>query len=104
MVAGDLDLHYRIAVASQWLGAEYGYSEDGNPLDRSFDLVLIVLAIAVLMSRSFKWSNFLRRNMVLTAYVSFALLSILWSDFPFVAFKRWFRDLGNYLMILVVLS
>ena len=34
----------------------------------------------------------------------FALMSVLWSDFPFVAFKRWFRDLGNYLMILVVLS
>ncbi len=29
---------------------------------------------------------------------------MLWSDFPFVAFKRWFRDLGFYLMILVVLS
>jgi len=34
----------------------------------------------------------------------FALLSILWSDFPFVSFKRWFRDLGNYLVILVVVS
>jgi O-antigen ligase len=31
-------------------------------------------------------------------------MSVLWSDFPFVSFKRWFRDLGNYLVILVVLS
>ena len=29
---------------------------------------------------------------------------VLWSDFPFIALKRWFRDLGNYLMVLVVLS
>ena len=31
-------------------------------------------------------------------------MSVFWSDFPFVAFKRWFRDLGNYLVILVALS
>ena len=31
-------------------------------------------------------------------------MSVFWSDFPFVSFKRWFRDLGNYLVILVVLS
>jgi O-antigen ligase len=31
-------------------------------------------------------------------------MSVLWSDFPFVSFKRWFKDLGNYLVILVVLS
>ena len=36
-------------------------------------------------------------------FLSFALMSFCWSDFPFVAFKRWFRDLGNYLVILVVL-
>jgi O-antigen ligase len=34
----------------------------------------------------------------------FGLFSVLWSDFQFIAFKRWFRDLGNYLVILVVLS
>ena len=33
-------------------------------------------------------------------FLSFALLSVIWSDSPFVTFKRWFRDLGNYLMIL----
>ena len=91
-------------LPSQWFGMEHGFSEEGNPFDRSIDLVLIVLAIAVLISRSFKWSSFFRRNAALTAYISFALLSVLWSDFPFVAFKRWFRDLGDYLMILVVLS
>ena len=37
-------------------------------------------------------------------FLLFALLSVLWSDFPLVALKRWFRDLGNYLVILVVLS
>ena len=37
-------------------------------------------------------------------YLLFALVSVLWSDLPFAAFKKWFRDLNVYAMILVVLS
>jgi exopolysaccharide production protein ExoQ len=93
---------------SQWLGGQLGLSaqalEDGNPLDRIITFSLILLAAGVLISRSFKWSSFFQRNLALVAYISFALMSVLWSDFPFIAIKRWIRDLGNYLVILVVLS
>ncbi len=78
--------------------------EEGNPLDRTIFFALILLAIGILVSRSFKWNGFLARNLALTAILAFALLSVCWSDFPLVTFKRWFRDLGNYLVILVVLS
>jgi exopolysaccharide production protein ExoQ len=96
-------------LPSQWLSGWSGGTVaqslvDGNPLDRSIDLVLIALAIGILMSRSFQWNEFFRRNLALMALISFALVSVLWSDFPFVSFKRWFRDFGNYLVILVVLS
>ena len=43
-------------------------------------------------------------NLALTTFLCFALASVLWSDFPFIAFKRWFRDLGHCLAVLVVLS
>lgn len=96
-------------LPSQWLGALTGQSwianlQDGNPLDRSIDLVLIGLAIAILISRSFEWSSFFTRNFALILLIIYALLSVFWSDFPLVAFKRWFRDFGNYIMVLVVLS
>lgn len=95
-------------LPSQWLGGSIGSAaqafEEGNSLDRSFFLILIVLAIAVLFARSFQWFSFFSQNLALTAFIFFALLSVLWSDFPFVSFKRWFRDLGHYLMILVVLT
>jgi len=78
--------------------------EQGNPVDRSVFSVLILLSIGILISRPFKWSNFFTRNTFLIAFLFFAFLSVLWSDFPFVAFKRWFRDLGDYLAVLVVLS
>ncbi len=97
-------------LPSQWLsGAEQERSaaeviESGNSIDRNIFIVLILLAIGILISRSFKWGSFFSRNVALLALLSFALLSVCWSDFPFVALKRWFRDLGNYLVILVVLS
>lgn len=96
-------------LPSQWLGGGLGIGgprvlEEGDPIDRAVFLCLIVLAVGILITRSFKWHVFFSRNLFLLAYVLFALLSVCWSDFPFVAFKRWGRDLGNYLMILVVLS
>jgi exopolysaccharide production protein ExoQ len=95
-------------LPSQWLGGQVGQVaqalEEGNPLDASFNSLLILLAIGILMSRSFKWGDFLVRNVALMAFLFFALVSFVWSDFPFVSLKRWIRDLGNYLMVLVVLS
>ena len=95
-------------LPSLWLGFGSGSAaramEEGNPVDRTIDLVLILLAVAILMSRSFQWDKFVTRNFALLAFVGFGLVSVLWSDFPFITFKRWFRDLGNYFVILVVLS
>jgi O-antigen ligase len=95
-------------LPSQWLGSHLGAAaqafEEGNPLDRTIFSILIVLAIGILISRSFKWDDFFARNLFLMAFLSFALVSVFWSDFPLASFKKWFRDLGNYLVILVVLS
>jgi exopolysaccharide production protein ExoQ len=95
-------------LPSQWIGIRASTMatafEEGNPLDRTIWTVLLVLAIAILLSRSFNWGDGIARNLVLVAYVLFSLTSILWSDFAFVAFKRWFRDLGSYFTILIILS
>jgi exopolysaccharide production protein ExoQ len=95
-------------LPSLWLGVQVGQAaealEEGNPLDRSILSILILLAIGILMSRSFNWGGFFAQNFALMVFLSFALASVLWSDFPAISLKRWFRDLGNYLVILVVLS
>ncbi len=95
-------------LPSQWLGDPVGTSaeayQEANPLNRSVFLVLIVAAICILISRSFRWDDFFTRNWCLMAFLFFALASVFWSDFPLITFKRWFRDLGTYLVILVVLS
>jgi O-antigen ligase len=96
-------------LPAQWLagtvsGPAAQALEEGNPLDRAVFSVLILLALVILFSRAFNWGKFFANNFALTALLLFALLSVVWSDFPFIALKRWLRDLGNYLVILVVVS
>src|SRR5215831_21305159 len=96
-------------LPSQWLGGGQIATvsqalEEGNATDRVIFAGLIVLSFLILLMRSFNWGGFVARNFFLAAFLLFALTSVMWSDFPFIAFKRWFRDLGDYLVILVVLS
>lgn len=95
-------------LPSQWLGGSAGQAaqalEEGDSLDRAVYFALIILAIGILTVRSFNWREFCSRNASLVAFIFFALMSVCWSDFSFVAFKRWFRDLGSYLVVLVALS
>jgi exopolysaccharide production protein ExoQ len=94
-------------LPAQWIGSVGTTAqalEEGNPLDRTIFFILILMAIAILVSRSFNWGSFVLRNIALVAFVTFALASFLWSDSPLVSLKRWYRDLGNYFVILVVLS
>jgi exopolysaccharide production protein ExoQ len=76
----------------------------GNPIDRTVSSALFLLGIAILLSRSLPWDNLLQKNWALAAYLLYALMSVVWSDFPFPALKKWFRDLGNLVMVLVVIS
>jgi O-antigen ligase len=77
---------------------------DGGPLDRNVLLFLVVIALGVLFSRKPKVIRLLRRNKPLAFFVVFCAVSVLWSDFPFVAFKRWVKSLGDLAMILIVLT
>ncbi len=94
---------------SQWLGLSDVSDaaqalEQGNPLDRTVYSLLILLAIAILVSRSFPWRKFVAQNSALACVLAFALLSVAWSDFPLATFKKWFRDMGVCMAVLVVLS
>lgn len=95
-------------LPSQWLGGQIEQSaealENGNPFDRGILSLFILMAIFVLISRSFSWGRFARSNLALLAFIAYTLLSFLWSDFPLIALKRWFRDLGGCLILLIALS
>jgi O-antigen ligase len=92
---------------SQWFGdgaLNAAPSEDGSPLDRGIFLALEALTIVALARLRVNWSAFITRNVGMMLLLTFALLSFIWSDYPGITFKRWGRDLGTYLMVVLVLA
>jgi exopolysaccharide production protein ExoQ len=77
---------------------------EGNPFDRNVAIVLQLAALIVLCRKSAKVGAILRKNVLILVYFSFCLASVLWSDFPFVTFKRWIKAIGDVQMILVILA
>ena len=78
--------------------------EEGSPLDAAVFLTLIVAGFVVLRRRRIKFSVFARNNRWLLAFFIVSLISIVWSDFPFVAFRRWIKILAHPIMALIVLT
>ena len=95
--------------ASEWLGI-LGFQmggvsvEEGSPLDAACYFGLIAAGIYILSKRRVRLAEIIRNNVWLTAFLVYCLLAIVWSDFPFVAAKRWIKDLGHPIMVLIVLT
>jgi O-antigen ligase len=77
---------------------------EGTPLDASVFGILIAAGLLTLNLRSRQVAAFLRANLPLLLFFLYCAVSILWSDYPFVAFKRWFKTAGDVVMVLVVLT
>ena len=77
---------------------------EGSPLDRLVYLALIFAALRVMLTRGVNFVEIMSANRWLFLFFLYWGTSILWSEHPFVGFKRWTKDLGNVLMVLVILS
>lgn len=77
---------------------------DGNMFDAAILSCLIATGLIVLAVRGRQTSTFLRLNGPIVALVLYAAISVCWSDYPFVAFKRWVQYLGSVVMIMIVLT
>ncbi len=93
---------------STWVGFGSGGggvdSQEGSPLDRLFFFALIVAAIVTLLRRRIAWGALVARNWPIALLYAYFLVSVLWADSPVVSFKRWFKDLGNVFVALVILT
>lgn len=76
----------------------------GSPLDAGVFLLLIISGFLVLLRRRVAWGEIILANRWLFAFFLYWLLSAMWTDFAFVLFKRWIKDFGNIIMVLVILS
>src|SRR5207302_6995452 len=79
-------------------------AEEGSPLDACFFLALAIAGFYVLSNRQLQFSEIVSKNGWLIAFFLYCFISIAWSDFPFIAFKRWIKILGHPIMALIVLT
>jgi O-antigen ligase len=78
--------------------------EEGSPLDACFYFALIIAGSCVLIKRQVRLSEIISNNGWLMFFLLYCFISIAWSDFPFIAFKRWLKILGHPIMALIVLT
>lgn len=77
---------------------------EGSPIDAAGYFILMVIGFGVLLSRGVNWGKIFASNWWLFVFFLYCGLSVIWSDYPFVSFKRWFKDIGNVVMVLIILS
>lgn len=77
---------------------------DGSPIDATVWAILLMAGLIVLAARRRQVGTLLRANVSLLLFFAYCALSIFWSDYSFVAFKRWTKAVGDVVMILIVLT
>jgi exopolysaccharide production protein ExoQ len=87
-----------------WFGIRGGSSEEGSAIDRSVLILLLCLCLFIIKKRNVKIIDSLKQNPSLSLLIGFTLISISWSDIPFVSFKRWIRSFIPFVMALIIAS
>ena len=103
VVIGSKPVSFWFGESIQFQGPR-DYAE-GSLLDRNVFLLLIIAGLlVVLLRRGIDLKKVLASNRWLFAFFLFCGISILWSDYPFVSLKRWVKDIGNVVMVLIILT
>lgn len=77
---------------------------EGSPVDRNIYLGFLILGLFALAKRKVNWQRIIQSNGWIVLFFLFAVLSLLWSDYPMVSFKRWIKSLGLVVMVLLLLT
>jgi O-antigen ligase len=77
---------------------------EGSPLDRNVFTVLLFACVFVLFGRRRTLRASLRSNPAVILFFFYCLISVLWSDYPDVAIKRWIKAVGDLVMALVIVT
>jgi O-antigen ligase len=91
-------------LTGDFTGQEAAARDEGNPQEALFYIALEVAGLFVLMHRRVRLSLVMRENRCLAIFYAFWLASVLWSDYPVITIKRLVKDLGNVIMVLVLLT
>src|SRR5437773_1771216 len=68
---------------------------EGNPLNRLILTGLLAAGAMALLARGRRAGTFLRANGPILLFFLYCAISVLWSDYPDVAFRRWTRAVAD---------
>ena len=77
---------------------------EGNPTSRMIFIVLIAAAVVVLFKRRAALLTFVRANRGILILYAYMLLSVAWSIYPGISFRRYIKMIGFLLMAILVAS
>lgn len=92
-----------------WMyGNDYIYTDpsiiEGDPVNRTALILLFIAGLGVLIKRRIKIGTMLALNPAVLILLSYLAISVIWSVDPLVALKRYFREIGHIILVLVVLT
>jgi len=94
--------------ASQWLASGPQFASralyEGSPVDKVVYGALIVAGIVVLANRRVPISQLSKNSWWIILFFLYEGISCVWSDFPFISFRRWIKASGDFVMVFVLLS
>lgn len=91
-------------MVSLWFFQDSEDYTEGNPVDPYIFSTLIVVGLFLLVRRRVAWGDIFRQNVFVVIYFAYCAMSILWSDYPDIAFKRYIKAIGSLIMILIVVT
>jgi exopolysaccharide production protein ExoQ len=76
----------------------------GSPMDAAIFEVLIFAGVIVLLQRRNRTIALLRASGPVLAYFLYCMISTAWSPIHGPAFKRWIKDVGDLVMVLLIVT
>ncbi|MGZ5470782.1 MAG: O-antigen ligase family protein [Nitrososphaeraceae archaeon] len=101
LYASSRPLYYWFTSTPNYSGGDISALE-GSPIDRIFLTFLIFAGMFVLYRRRDATIDLIKNNGVLITFFVYIFISILWSDYLYISFKRAFRTFGDLVMALIV--
>ena len=77
---------------------------DGSPVDAAIYAVLIASGFMVLVVRGKRTRSYLAHITPVIVYFVYCLISVMWSPVPGPSLKRWIKDVGDVVMVLIIVT
>ena len=77
-------------------------SLEGDPFNKLVYTSLIALAACILLYRRKRVTKVVSENWPVLLFFAYCLVSLAWSDFPGVGFRRWNKAIGDWMTVLIV--